>query len=400
MADLFSPDDLQRIVETVFKVDDITLGQTDSNYLVRYRGKLYSEDSEIVYEQLSLELKRFDVTPLFRVEEDHRQAIILVKSPTKAKPANPAVNLILFILTVLSVLFAGTLYGMGNSTSHDFATYWQAFLSSGIPFTVSMIAILGTHELGHYFVGKAHGVMVTLPYFIPMPFSAWGTMGAFINMKEQAKNRKHLFDIGVTGPLAGLAVSVVVLFIGLKLSRLDTLPLVVPQGLGYQQEGNSLLYLFMKYLVFGKVLPQPAQYWVSPFLHWVRYFFTGTPLPLGGIDVMISPVAWAGWAGLLVTSLNLIPAGQLDGGHIFFVLFGKKTAQKLRPVILIVLVLLGIVWFGWWLWALLIFFFGRFYDDPLDQITPLDRKRVILGYVALAILFITFSPVPLSLISG
>ena len=156
----------------------------------------------------------------------------------------------------------------------------------------------------------------------------------------------------------------------------------------------------MKYLAFGKLLPQPAQYWMSPTLHWLRFFFTGTPAPLGGVDVMISPVAWAGWAGLLVTSLNLIPAGQLDGGHIFYVLFGRKTSRKLRPIILLILVLLGFIWYGWWLWAVLIFLFGRVYAEPLDQITPLDKKRVILGYAALAIFFLTFTPIPLNVISG
>jgi membrane-associated protease RseP (regulator of RpoE activity) len=219
-------------------------------------------------------------------------------------------------------------------------------------------------------------------------------------MKQQPKNRKQLLDIGIAGPLVGFVVSIVVLFIGLKLSKLDTLPTSFPTNMGLQIEGNSIIYLLLKYLAFGKLLPEPTQFWISPTLHWLRYFFTATPFPLGGTDVMLSPVAWAGWAGLLVTSLNLIPAGQLDGGHIFFVLFGRKTARKLRPIVLILLVMLGLVWIGWWIWALLIFFMGRVYAEPLDEITPLDKRRKILGIIALIVFLLTLTPVPLSLITG
>ena len=164
-------------------------------------------------------------------------------------------------------------------------------------------------------------------------------------------------------------------------------------------EGNSITYLVLKYLSFGKLLPQPVDYGnLSPLLYWIRYFFTGRPFPLGALDVIIHPVAWAGWAGLLVTSLNLIPAGQLDGGHIFQLLFGVKWAQRIRPFILIALVALGFAWSGWWLWAGLVYFFGRFYAEPLDQITELGRSRKFLGAIALVIFVLTFIPVPLVLI--
>jgi membrane-associated protease RseP (regulator of RpoE activity) len=130
-------------------------------------------------------------------------------------------------------------------------------------------------------------------------------------------------------------------------------------------------------------------------LYWIRYFFTGRPLPLGGMDVMLHPIAWAGWAGILVTSLNLIPAGQLDGGHIFYVLFDRIKARRILPFIIGGLAILGFFWNGWWLWAALIFFFGRTHAEPLDQITPLDKKRKILGFLALFIFIIVFIPVPL-----
>jgi membrane-associated protease RseP (regulator of RpoE activity) len=138
---------------------------------------------------------------------------------------------------------------------------------------------------------------------------------------------------------------------------------------------------------------------VAPVLFWLKYFFTGKPFPLGGLDVMIHPVAWAGWAGLLVTSLNLIPAGQLDGGHIFHLLFGTKWSRRILPLILIALAGLGFVWSGWWLWAGLIFLFGRIYAEPLDQITELGTSRKILGVIALIIFILTFIPIPLVVIS-
>jgi membrane-associated protease RseP (regulator of RpoE activity) len=232
-----------------------------------------------------------------------------------------------------------------------------------------------------------------------MPLSAFGTMGAVISMKEIPKNKKHLIDIGIAGPLIGLLVAIPVLFIGLNLSSLGPIEADLPEGYVHFIEGNSLFYLIAKYLTFGKLLPQPTSYGdLSPFVYWLRYFFTGSPVPLGGLDVQIHPVAWAGWAGLFVTAINLIPAGQLDGGHILFVLFGKEKAKKLYPIILGALVLMGFFWSGWWLWAGLLLFFGRHYSEPLDMITPIDRKRKILGILALIVFLLTFIPVPLVII--
>jgi len=271
--------------------------------------------------------------------------------------------------------------------------------TGGLPFAISMIAILATHEFGHYIAGRKHGVHVSLPYFIPMPFSELGTMGAFINMRDLPKNRRDLLDIGLAGPLSGLVVSLIVLAIGLKMSRLDVIPTSFPPGMGTQMEGNSILYLLMKYLAFGKLLPLPAVYKIPPLLHWVRYFFTGQPAPLGATDVMMSPVAWAGWAGLLVTSLNLIPVGQLDGGHVFFTLFGKERARKMIPGILAALILLGFVWSGWWLWAFIVLFMGNMYAEPRDDITELDAKRKLLAIIGLIVFILTFTPIPLTIVS-
>ena len=140
---------------------------------------------------------------------------------------------------------------------------------------------------------------------------------------------------------------------------------------------------------------------MAPLLYWLRFFFTGRPLPLGGMDVIISPVAWAGWAGLLITALNLIPAGQLDGGHILYVLTGKK-ARYLLPFILGGLLLLGFAWAGWWLWAVLILVLGRVYAEPLDQITALDPPRRLLALAGVLMFILVFTPVPMiqAIVSG
>jgi membrane-associated protease RseP (regulator of RpoE activity) len=169
-----------------------------------------------------------------------------------------------------------------------------------------------------------------------------GTLGAFINMKAPPRNRRHLLAISVTGPLAGLAVAVPILWLGLRLSYVEP-----PPPLPYMLEGNSVLYAALKYLVFGRFLPS------------------------GGVDVLIGQVAMAGWVGLLVTGLNLIPAGQLDGGHIVYALLGPRRARFVTWGVLAVLAGLSILWQGWLLWLGLVFLFSRFQDMPLDDLTGL-----------------------------
>jgi membrane-associated protease RseP (regulator of RpoE activity) len=389
---------IDTLVKRVFFIDDITLGGAQQGFVVRYRGHLISTNSETAYDQLSDTLKPYKLTPVFRKEEEN-QLILLIPALPAVKPGRPILNLVMFLLTVLSVIFSGGITSVVGDLPSDPIKAAGVLLQAGWPFALSLLAILGTHEFGHYIAGRAHGVKVSLPFFIPMPFTPFGTMGAFINMKEPPRNRRILMDIAVAGPIAGYVVSIVVILIGLSLSSLDKIPLTFATGQGLQVEGNSLTYLFLKWVHFGQLLPQPQSYGVtSPILYWIGYFFTGRPFPLGGLDVMIHPVAWAGWAGLLVTSLNLIPAGQLDGGHIFHLLFGKKGARRILPIILIALVGLGFLWSGWWLWAVLVFLFGRVYAEPLDQITELDRPRRILGLIALIIFLITFTPIPLTLI--
>ena len=392
-------DALQKLVDRVFQIDDITIGDPKKDYILRYRGMLKVKDSEEAYDDLARELKPLGITPLFRWEGE-RHVIILIPGLPEMKRSNPWVNLVLFIVTLLSVLLTGALYGMQEMPPDGTGIGGWAILliRSGWPFAVSMLAILGAHEFGHYFMGRRHGVHVTLPYFIPLPLvSPFGTMGAFINMKEIPRNRKVLLDIGIAGPLAGMVVAIPVLFLGLSLSELDVLPLSTAADTMFQMEGNSILYLLAKYITFGNLLPAPAVYNGSQVLYWIRYFFTGQPFPWGGTDVMMSSVAWAGWAGLLVTAMNLLPVGQLDGGHVMYVLIGRERAEKLYPIVLMLLIGLGFVWSGWWLWAGLLFFMGRRYAEPLDQITPLDEKRKWLAVLALVVFVLTFTPVPLTL---
>jgi membrane-associated protease RseP (regulator of RpoE activity) len=389
---------IDSLVARVLRVEDKTAGGEKDRYLLRYRGQIYNEDTVAAYDQLADLLRPHHLTPLFRWDGD-RHAVLLIPAQARPQTGNPRLNLILFIATLISVLVTGINFGQPNLPQGALPAA-LALIASSLPFTISFIAILTAHEFGHYLVGRYHGVRLSLPYFLPLPFiSLFGTFGAMINMKEQPKNRRILLDIGLAGPLAGLVVTVVVLLVGLSLSTLNPLPAAAAATTsGTMLEGNSLLYLLLKFLRFGQLLPAPASYGgLPPMLYWLRYFFTGQPLPFGGLDVSIHPVAWAGWGGMLITSLNLIPAGQLDGGHVLYVLLGRKRATKLLPVILALLVLLGFVWNGWWLWAVVLFFLGRVYAEPLDEITPLDPPRKAMAVLAIFIFLLVFIPVPLVL---
>ncbi len=379
------------VVNRFFRVDTTTWGDPKKGFLVRYTGQLYSQDSAAAYDQLAQALQPSGATPLFRLEANH-QAIYLINELIKPKPTKIWPNIVFFILTVASVSFTGGLFSASAMPST--VSQWISFLLSGLPFAIALMAILVCHEFGHYLAGRYHKTAVTLPFFIPFPFSYFGTMGAFIQLKEPPKNRRILLDIGIAGPLAGLLVAIPVLLYGLYISPVDRIPSLIPAGQIF--EGNSILYLLLKFIAKGQLLPHPLSYGsFTPIIYWIRYFFTGAPLPAGGLDVTLSPIAWASWAGLLVTSLNLIPAGQLDGGHIMYVLLGKYT-NRLLPFILGALVLLGIVWSGWWLWAALIFLLGRIHAEPLDQITPLDPRRRALAIFGVIVFILVFMPVPLA----
>ncbi len=212
----------------------------------------------------------------------------------RARPSAPSYlrHAALFVMTAVSVLYTGALYDHRIREGATAVDHLRA-IPLGYKFAVPLLAILLVHELGHYVAARLHGVPASLPYFIPAPFiSFFGTMGAVISMPRRIRSKDALLDIGAAGPLAGLVVAIPVLAVGIATSKVE--PLDGP----YIQEGQSLLYLAMKRLILG-------------------------PIP-DGYDMTMSPMAFAGWAGLLVTALNLLPVGQLDGGHIAYALFGRS----------------------------------------------------------------------------
>ena len=389
---------LNNLVSRVFRIDDFTMGDSTKGMIARYRGHLLSDDSVSLYDQLADSLKPYDITPLFRVDKGEQLIFLAPKKPDP-KPTRVSINIVLFLLTVLSVMLVGseqqvapTLPGILGQIIAILQT-----MVSGWPYALSLMSILLAHEFGHYFMSRYHKTAATLPYFIPMPLPPLGTMGAAILMQGTPKNKRVLFDIGVAGPLAGIIVAIPVLFYGLHLSHLSV---ITPTGGMIEEEGNSLLYLFAKYFTFGKLLPDPVNtHGLSFGLYWLQYFFTGRPIPNGATDVFVSSIAFAGWAGLLVTALNLIPAGTLDGGHVIYSLFGD-SARKLFPFIWGVMILLGIFWQGWWLWAIILLWLGRVHAEPLDQITPLDSKRKAIAVIVIIIFLLTFTPVPFAVFSG
>jgi hypothetical protein len=389
-------DGLRSAVQRFMSVDDMTLGE-GKDFAVRFRGRLLMESTQ-AYAMAAESFRQLGYTALFRKEGD-THVVLAVAGTINPGPSRVWINYVMFGLTVLSVWFTGATYGATGALPTT-AAEWLPFLAAGVPFVVAMLGILLSHELGHYFAARYHKVAVTLPYFIPFPLSPFGTMGAFIQLKSPPTNRRVLLDIGIAGPLAGFIVAIPVLLFGLLTSPVSPIPRVIPPGQAMQFEGNSILYVLAKLLVFGRLLPAPASYGgLPPLLYMLRFYLLGIPAPLGGSDVMLNSVAWAGWAGLLVTGLNLIPAGQLDGGHALYVLIGRN-ARRLVPVIIVVLIALGFVWTGWFLWAAIIFFLGRTFAEPLDQITELDPTRRLLAILALVIFVLVITPVPLAVLQG
>jgi membrane-associated protease RseP (regulator of RpoE activity) len=268
--------------------------------------------------------------------------------------------ILLFGLTVVSMLFASA-----AAQAPDLEWILRHPLS-GLPFAASLLAILAAHEFGHYWMARRLGVDASLPYFIPMPFSLFGTMGAIMRARSPMRDRRQVLALGAAGPVAGLLVAVPVLIIGLLRSQVQAIPPIE----GLFVEGNSLFYLALKFAVFGRVLPR------------------------NGMDVFLDPVAFAAWAGLLLTSVNLIPAGQLDGGHIAYALFGERTRWLNRAAV-IATALMGLVWSGWFIWTALLFVFGQRSAEPLDTVTTLTTAQKALAWAMLVVFLLLFTPVPM-----
>ena len=354
--------DLRDDIADLFQVADTTLDQPEQGF-VRFRGRFLRDPADC-FDDLRERFERYGFTPKIN-EQDGLTAIVAMPYVFQPKASNRVINYILLFATILSTLFVGASYA-ANSVDEMFML-WR-----GWPFSLSIMLILGAHEMGHYFAARYHNVPVTLPYFIPMPApGSFGTFGAFIQLKAPVKNKRALLDVGAAGPWAGILFAVPILFIGLATS--EVLPL--PTAVAYQLEGNSILYAAMKYIVFGRFLPA------------------------GGVDVHLNQVAWAGWVGLLVTSLNLIPVGQLDGGHVAFVLLGERAKLLFWPVIIslgTLVILTGTL--TWVLWIGLLFFLGRRYAVPLDEVTQLDPRRRVFAILTLLLFFLVFIPIPLQIV--
>ena len=248
-------------------------------------------------------------------------------------------------------------------------TLITTYMSGGFLFSISLILILGAHEFGHYWASRRNGVRSTLPYFIPAPpiFIA-GTFGAFIQIKQVIPNRRVLMEIGCAGPIAGFVVALPVLVYGLSLSHVS--PLLGIEGVNF---GNSLILNICAELTLG-VDPQSPDF-----------------------NIHLHPIAFAGWIGMLVTSLNLIPIGQLDGGHIVFAL-SPKQHKLMGRLFFVALFPLGYFWTGWFFWALMIVLVG-FKTVPLsDDTEELGTLHKLLGVVSIVIFLVTFIPVPFALL--
>ncbi len=264
---------------------------------------------------------------------------------TKYHGDRPLLHIILFLMTIVST-----------------------YLVNGIAYSLSIVSILLAHEMGHYLMCRKYGISATLPFFIPFPIpqlNPFGTMGAVIKMRARIPNRRALFDIGVTGPLAGLALTVPILIIGLNNSEFVPLS-KIPQGTLFL--GESILFSQLAKFILG---PTPE-----------------------GFDTMLHPMAFAGWAGLFVTALNLLPIGQLDGGHVLYSIFGRKS-QEIYKFVMGAFIIICAIWYpGWLLLIILLLWFGYRHPPPENDFIPLDPKRKLIGYFTFFVFIISFIPVP------
>jgi len=269
---------------------------------------------------------------------------------------------LLFLLTVFTVLWAGAyqtntnpLVGPWNFLAGEPAVLWK-----GIPFAATLLGILVTHELGHYVLSRMHGVPTSLPLFVPGLPHFVGTFGAIIRMRAPLTDRRALFDIGVAGPIAGFVVAVVALVIGLRWSTV--VPIQTSYGLHL---GEPLLLQFLSWLVLGPLSPTA--------------------------DVVLHPIGFAAWFGLFITSLNLLPIGQLDGGHVAYALWGPRQRSVAVALVPILMLFGWLGWKGWFLWVGLAGMMGLAHPPVVNPDRELGGTRLLIGWMALAIFALTFS---------
>jgi membrane-associated protease RseP (regulator of RpoE activity) len=369
-------------IDYIKQIMDEELGNEfllDQNSL--FRGKLvyYVPRTHISLEQI--QRKKEELYNRYRIvtalESDNMYYILRVLGVAQEKPHKTKIWLhaILVLLTVFTTSAAGALL-----RGHLFWEGWRQFLI-GLPYSLALLSILTAHELGHYVTALKHKVKATLPYYIPFFIPAFnlGTMGAFIKILSPIPDRKALLKIGIMGPIAGFILTLIFLIVGYA-----TLPDV--EGIrayietihplnGQPEPGTNL--------ILGK----------SVLIWFFNDVIAGGRLPMN--EMYHFPFIFAGWVGLLVTAINLMPIGQLDGGHISYALFGPK-AKYISFLTFGMLILLNFFSLNYLIWTLLIFFIVKFRHPPtLNDYIPLSRTERILGYVGYIIFIISFIPMPL-----
>lgn len=337
---------LRGAVEDVMSIDTV---QTARNS-VTFTGRL-RQDAESAFDKLQARFAQVGYTPLMRRHRGADEVIALEGISTGAR-SNWLINLVLFMATVASVLVVGL----------------QLFSPLGaFIYMACLLLILGLHEFGHYIVARIHHMAVTLPYFIPLPLPPLGTMGAFIRLKSPVSNRKALFDMAVAGPLAGFFIALPIFIFGLVLP---------PEWVRFLQKTGP-----------GIRIPLAES--------WLVELLVDFLLPtIGRFDLFRNPLTAVGWFGMLVTAINLLPAGQLDGGHISYALLGR-WARPIALITFVVLIFLGwLYWQGWFVWALMLFFTGLNHPAPLNDITELDwpRRGIAFGSFVLFFMIISVKP--------
>ncbi|GFO98039.1 peptidase M50 [groundwater metagenome] len=338
-----------------------------SIYEIRQQdGKIYffglpKKDIRIIYQELWTVFaeKGFEFSVGYELGEH-----VLMASPFGPVKERRWINVALLIATFFTTMFVGSLLYGADLENAPFD------ILKGIPFTIAIMTVLGAHEAGHYFVAKKHGMRTSLPYFIPIP-TIIGTMGAVIKHRGPIPGRKALFDVGVSGPLIGLFASVVVTVIGL-----------LQPPLQFTQEEHAI--------ALG----------IPPLFGFIMGFF---PTP---DSFVMNPIAFAGWAGMLVTALNLIPVGQLDGGHVLRAMMGEKASRVsavlpsvlffIGAYLIIFLKTNGFVWIFWSVFLLI--FSAAGHPRPLNDDIPLDRKRMIIGVLTFALGLLCITPVPIQML--
>lgn len=335
--------------------------------VVVFEGQLAGEPEDTLTE-LESRFAGTGTLPILQEDEFDRPVLVLVPRKmfeTRSKDRSVWINLGLFLATIATTTWAGALHQGVNLLEQP-----QQF-TVGLPYALGLMLILGAHELGHYYAARAHGMKVTLPYFIPVPF-ALGTFGAFIQLRSPSANRRALFDVGVAGPLAGLVFAIPALFIGLGWSEVSA---ATENHTGMFHDGanvgSSVLFAAVAKLSLGEALTQSHV-------------------------VVLHPLAFAGWLGLIVTALNLLPIGQLDGGHIADAMFGSRISNSIGMIAMFSLFALGLfVWSGLLFWAFIVYFIaGRKGIPPLNNVTRLSPGRMAVGWFAFAILLAILAPVP------